>query len=561
MRVQWCVVRTAGWNTRAWQPGTARVQKRTFSKFEKVGPGFEKTDSSLRQRKGPCCWSILSESTESITSAIDLLGLPKVSIIDERTPCVVLLISKSHAHLLNDGESFSAHLLASSIECVDGQQIDLLAAVVDSVSTPKSPVRHSNGKQSNLDGSRGCEGVSVLISETGAVAPQLWSTSPFVKDEMHSNMQHHCTISFQFQYLVSDVELLANASDNELRASRLVKMPLANTLFQNGHISTLYAQRWVSRMKVGSKLQMFRTEHRRLPHQVLQMAELINANDRMMFYDLETKLIPITPPRVVGESFGNIVRSLHVEDSSKAQMPASTELEERVSQWMKTKHSSGPQARIWALVTPRDKCIDRGRIEPLNLQESLETGSRLHKVLSGGGGWGMKKGLLALDPDSDYGPIQDNLPDSDTVDAGSVGEDGPQHFGDVVHPGDMITFHIYFDQKPPKPVLENTCKESYESYEGVCDPPSVVLGTVPSTVDVGPNDSDMAGVDYILANNHFGMVSEQGMALNITTLSGQQNLCQGAKQVSAGFRTKLDVPYTTFSTGGNFPYSIKPTIV
>ena len=477
-------------------------------------------------------------------------------MIDERTPCVVLLISKSHAHLLNDGESFSAHLLARSLDCVDGQQIDLLAAVVDGVSSPKSPVGHSKCSQSMLDESRGFEGVSVLISDTGTIAPQLWSTPHFVKDKMPSNMQQHCTISFRFQYLVSDIELSARTSDTQLRGSRLVKMPLANTLFQNGRTSTLYAQRWVNRMTVKSKPEMFRTKHVRLPQQVLQMAQITNANDRIMFYELETKLIPITPSRVISESFGNIVRRLCVEDSSKTQIsvPASAELEKRVSQWMKTQHCSDPQAHIWALVTPRDNWIDRCRIEPLDLQDSLETGSRLHKVLSGGGGWGIKKGLLALDPDSDYGPIPNNLPKSGTVDAEGVGEDGQQGFGDVVHPGDRITFYVYDDKKSPKPLSKHFSKGSCEN---VCPLPSVALGTVPSAIDVNPNDSGMTGVDYIFAKNHFGMVSEQGMALNITTLRVQQSLPLGAEQINTSFQTKLDAPYTRLSTGGSFPYSIK----
>ena len=488
------------------------------------------------------------------------MGLPKVSVINERTPCVVLLVSKSHAHLLNDGEDFCACLLAHSVDALAGHQIDLLAAVVDGVSFPQGSVGQGEGDLPNLDRSRSFEGISVLVSRTEEIAPRLWSTSRILNHQRPSNMQQHSTLAFEFQYRISDIKSMAHSQDTQLQTSRVVKMPLANTLFQNGHTSTLYAQRWVMRMASEYKPEMLRTKHVRLSQEVLQMAELTKACDQMDFYNLETKLVPITPPRSVDASFGNIVRRLRVEDLNGTQIsvPASTELEARISQWVQTRHHSNPQVQVWALVTPRLNSLDSARLEPHDLQASLENGSRLHKVLSGGGGWGTKKGLLALDPDSDYDATCDNPPQNRAVDVETVGKDERQAFHEIAEPGDIVTFYVY-DAELPKPLSKRPWPSQQNRWD-VRSNPSVVLGTAIPSIDANTKDSDMAEVDYIFAMHHFGMVSEQGMALNIASLRGRQIPSLSAEQVSTSVQTKLDAPCTRFSTGGTFPYIAKRTI-
>lgn len=93
----------------------------------------------------------------------------------------------------------------------------------------------------------------------------------------------------------------------------------------------------------------------------------------------EMPLRMLTEPRMVGEAFGNILKSVEVGEES---FPASWELEKMVT---------GECKGVWARIT---------RTQPGEVEKEMvmKPGVRLHRVLSGGGGWGAKKGLLSLDP-------------------------------------------------------------------------------------------------------------------------------------------------------------------
>ncbi|KAK5990348.1 hypothetical protein PT974_08615 [Cladobotryum mycophilum] len=133
-------------------------------------------------------------------------------------------------------------------------------------------------------------------------------------------------------------------------------------------------------------------------------------------------LVPLTSPRAVTESFGNIIRGIEVEGKS---IPASTELEEAVNALHKHSISSGIMSGpvgVWAVVTPYEsessdlaEWLENGpdpivagqdvedvkdltRATATHLRTLYGLGGRFYKILSGGGGWGAKKGLLSLDP-------------------------------------------------------------------------------------------------------------------------------------------------------------------
>ncbi|KAF2857456.1 hypothetical protein K470DRAFT_260794, partial [Piedraia hortae CBS 480.64] len=122
----------------------------------------------------------------------------------------------------------------------------------------------------------------------------------------------------------------------------------------------------------------------------------------------------LTPWRTVTECWGNILRTVVVPDGGK-EVPASLELEAEVQK------RGGVEGGVWALIYPQKylgtEHIDIKASSPFALSDDV----KLVRVVSGGGGWGAKRGLLSLDPD-------------------------PVH-GEVVKPDDAISFYTAVERK------------------------------------------------------------------------------------------------------------------
>jgi len=436
----------------------------------------------------------------------------------------------------------------------------MLVGVVDGVTFPKNNQISRHEGLSMLAGSKGFEGVSVWVSESEVATPQLWSTPAQPQHQTSTNVTQNCCIAFQFQAERDGHDTTAPSRKSSLQTARLLQLPMSNTLFQNGQTSTLYAQRWVV-TKTSSLIPRLALEKScRLPRQTLRMMGFIQTETERAVCKLETRLKPITQPRVVAASFGNIVRRLQSKNAHDAtdSVPASTELEDCVSQRMHTGEIATEQVQVWALVTPQEKLVNQCHIKSTDLQSSIESGSRLHKVLSGGGGWGIKKGLLALDPDSEYSNVLSASPEAFDYDNAMEEHAERMGIGEVVRPGDIVAFYIYESSHPREPP---SADPSNKRTWYVHSPPSIALGTVPSTMDTMPDaggrQADMQGVDYIFARNHFGIVSEQGMALKIATLEKHDSGSRlGTEHVDHVVQTKLDPPYTRFSISNNAPLTI-----
>lgn len=328
--------------------------------------------------------------------------------------------------------------------------------------------------------------------------------------------------------------------------TKIFQLPVANTLFQNGLESTLYAQQWVMTEK-----QPLPAGRSRLPYQVLNLLEISNPYSGKAPFRIGTRLQQITSPRVIAASLGNIIRRLSSDEIGEDSVPASTELEASVPKWLASRESTMEQVQVWALVIPQRLWSNQDLSGPVDLQRELEQGSRLHKVLSGGGGWGVKKGLLALDPDLEYYKAPDAGLETFDVGNNSEAHEEPQKFGEVVRPGDVVAFYAY-----DEPTLSKTrsaasaMKRSWHIHGAM----SIGLGAVPSTMDRMPGAVgrvDMTDVDYIFAENHFGMVSEQGMAMTSSTAGHDAESMSGVEAVIGTVQTKLDVPYTRVSFGSD----------
>jgi hypothetical protein len=101
---------------------------------------------------------------------------------------------------------------------------------------------------------------------------------------------------------------------------------------------------------------------------------------------------------------GNILRqvSKSSEGDSDDAIPASSELERELPRYVSELGVPHQRVSVWALVEPSELSFERGQSSPGTVEESIRSGSRLHRVVSGGGGWGKKQGLLSLDPETTF---------------------------------------------------------------------------------------------------------------------------------------------------------------
>lgn len=456
--------------------------------------------------------------------------------------------------------------------------------MIDKIPYPKHKLRGSIDKFPKNH--NGYEGISVLIGESERVAPDLWIARDWVGERETMTTQQPSTLSFLLEPSAAEMTNIAAKTLRRNAFSYELKLPMANTLFQNGQTSTLYAERWKSSE---SATGFSRVRKVFLSRQTLHVGQIFPNIHRQ--FELDTKLIPIVPPRMIAAAMGNIIRRVYTDSGSKPEttVPASKELEEAVSQYIEAiqnaaprnlgriqSEGSSPQAthtslpaeeamsqyretiqdphqkiNIWALVTPQEyrERVPWGRG---GVQNWIENGSRLHRVLSGGGGWGIKEGLLALDPDCDYNCAENEIPMS--VGGNEITDwAGAQVCRDIFKPGDLVAFFASTCHADPARNLEKRARrgENLNSWE-VRASFATVFGTFPSRMDAMP-DSDVDSrqhslpFGHVLVWNHFGMLSEQGMSIKILHHGLDASRHPSAETPTVVVQTKLDAPHTLFS--------------
>ena len=361
-----------------------------------------------------------------------------------------------------------------------------------------------------------------------------------------------------------------SATSDDIRPVFSVTLPLANTVFQTGQRSLLHLSKWTQNARGFHLLEKKEGTHvaqiLNLPaegsHGFNSPARSGNREDGISSFTMFTSLMPLTPLRQVVESTGNVVSKI-TGMGEKTSMTASQELEPAVSQISsRSQYTSIEKAAIWALVIPtlvasrfRDKfrisnisekvvkatkrrtskISNDSSVIPLNLL--ICEGASLHRVLSGGGGWGQKAGLISLDPETTFEGNASSW--ALNLDA-DVSGNGESFFTSVAKPGDLIGFyagpnpsnHLYIGRQPvqeqsPKEFVRKTGKESRKS--------SIEFGTIPQLDDLPqrPSDSAMGSESTAVIKNHFGALSEGGMALSYLETESQ-NLV----------KTRMDAPFS-----------------
>lgn len=435
------------------------------------------------------------------------------------------------------------HRVFENAEIADGVRvdgIDVLVAVIDKVPYPNRG-EPQKVKISGFSKEAGFEGISVFTLESNTAAPDLWSDRVQTQAQETMTIQQRCTLSFLARTSPKNNTGRATQWPGRPWTSHMFQLPVANTLFHNGKISTLFAERWVfgackTMEETNPVIRAIRTKRAMLPQQLLHLPYFSPR------FRLETSLIPITSTKLVATAAGNIIRQLHHGPNidPKEAVPASRELEEVISRKVESDVTLPQKLDIWALVTPRENIISWPRVWPEHLQTFVESGSRIHKVLSGGGGWGPKEGLLALDPDSDYSS-HGYKPSED------FGE--KEVFPKTVKVGDAVTFYTVFPRSLPEacngPLKAGPLRQLEASTHSFC------VGSLPSRMDEpvdsnwGSNESKLPH-EYLFIKGHFGMLSEHGMSVRIESQCPDASEYCGAEPCGTVVQTKLDSPYTLY---------------
>lgn len=162
------------------------------------------------------------------------------------------------------------------------------------------------------------------------------------------------------------------------------------------------------------------------------------------------------------------------------------------------------------------------------------------ETVSGGGGWGLKQGLLSLDPDTTLLESEGARYDSDPcdyVDNGHI-----QALGNIAKPGSWVQFLISHQPNP------KICRDTVDLSTTMPGPGyinCISFGCMPSSVDDIPQQSsdtstpiDEKNIQLVVNGSEglFGALSEAGIFVR-TIQNGVET------------SSKIDVPYSNFWWG------------
>lgn len=174
--------------------------------------------------------------------------------------------------------------------------------------------------------------------------------------------------------------------------------------------------------------------------------------------------------------------------------------------------------------------------------------------MSGGGGWGVKVGLLSLDPQTSYASIAEAWLDAPNFSTTSPSDQQITALGNIAKPGSYIQFFTTHNAQSEGEPLFTTGSPRKMSVS------TTIVGTVPSTIDDIPT-SKIAPDETVQTMRRrigeFGCVSESGLfiqhtlAIGNTTLDKNSSYRQKRQSSSRSlpitrpsFETKLDLPYS-----------------
>ncbi|KAJ5540376.1 ATPase F0/V0 complex subunit C [Penicillium frequentans] len=474
---------------------------------------FQRASYARKQteRRWNSAYTWLTRTPEAITSHDIVSSLPS-TLQSNSSSVPLLLVTPNLAHLLDPTSPFVSDLI-SKLHRDTPQKPDTLhaiAAVVDRIpnSAPQRPKALLADDAIADPGEY--DGVSMLIIGEDDVQ---WKATPSRRIGSPAGDEPSLTVSVRDKMSVYAVGLR-----------------LTNTVFLNGSERTFMGMRWVAR-KDGYVLDKSRD---------LASCVVTSTQDSIR-PRLMLPLEPVTQRRRVVTGMGNILRQLakSTDGSSDEPMPASTELEKKLPRYIEEHNIADRRVSVWALVeTPDVEIADPSLSIQDQLTRSLRQGGKLHRVMSGGGGWGKKQGLLSLDPEVAFPTIslRDKPTNLDQVfephysateplempsffENGLIGED-LSHLSQVANAGDFIQFFVAVEPTPT-PRAEDQTNLAY------------CFGVVADAEEPHARGSHGEEKHLEMVVDTFGAMSEKAITFS-------QPAPGGGKAVESS--TKLDIP-------------------
>jgi hypothetical protein len=361
-----------------------------------------------------------------------------------------------------------------------------------------------------------------------------------------------------------------------------VQLQAANTLFVNGLRSTMFLEKWVLDSTAVGFPRFQRQDAR-------QHVDRITMTHTSLSSSLAVPLERLTARKEISMCMGNIISKL-VGTSVPGPISASLELEETIPAFVKSRNATNGNLSVFALITPKvrrqSESMERPATPPEllghhrsvrpedstsekqvtldHIRLAISHGAHLHRVTSGGGGWGKKQGLLSLEPALDFDSEEPHVtpllvPEDCERKADESGPMWSQHSPQIATPGDSIEFFGHFSSKEEEEAL--TRNESlltglkkpdtsqWSSREwSERDMSRFVWGVLPQDFN-GASTIATLGDKLITFPHHFGMLSEAGMALQridyeFDEQAHRNYAAVGERKISM---TKIEVPHTVLA--------------
>lgn len=523
---------------------------------------------------------------------------------------IILLLTKAFTPWLSNDHDFLQQFVqkfagASSEDLGEStalrQRFHLFTAVVDAIPGPSPPWKAYTDKQttkgdsiasfdalttllpSGVSKDMGLDGLTYCASETLPILHDLDLTG-VGSSAQQSSTRPDVSLSSAKPPALSFK--LFHHFDNHVSCPihhTMVSLPVASTMFINGRASTMSYSTWET---VQGSITMVRYDDLPSENQTLYLPAAnpfpIN-RARQRPYDvveepdsvlIQSKLVaPLhalaSEPRQIANSMGNVITRVNNIDSGDVQT-ASQDLEMAVAEYLEAQDIKNEGLAVWALIIPRSLCeVEKDEVqeamnsfraaeEPATTAHMSRTsdyiarllfkGATLRRVLSGGGGWGVKAGMLSVDPDTGYLPgakgFESFLPSFLQTGESMMSQN-------VSSPGDVIMF--FAAPHDDASLSVDSIKKRYLwSFKKRSRRASLDFGVTPSTVDELPPDAaaipaikDKSPAKYI--RRHFGALSEIGMSVSQPTAPGGPHIA-----------SKIDVPFTRFSQVALQPRTTEP---